>query len=100
MHQAFDAHFGRDPGDAARAFRLNGIEVVGAALVEGADAVDHGIGPGHRCTYRRVIANVAENRLHLADGPVGLDEQRLVRATDRDAHAPALFRHAPRDVPP
>jgi hypothetical protein len=100
VHDAADAFFGGDAGDAGGAVMLDSLEVVAPAAVEGAHAVDHRRGARHGRAHGCVIADVAQDRLDLADRAVGLDEQRLVRATDRHAHAPTFLGHATSDVTP
>src|SRR5690606_32474262 len=98
MDETRNAALGRDPGDPRGAFRLHGPEIVAAALVEGADAVDHRIGTGHGGLDGGVVADVAEHRLDLAHRTVGAHEQRLVRPPHGDTDAPTLLGEPPGNV--
>ncbi|MPL60910.1 hypothetical protein SDC9_06474 [bioreactor metagenome] len=100
MHQPLDPGFRRDLGDALCAFGMDRAKAVLAAAEQDAHAVHHRVGPVHRGPHARLVADVAQHRLELADRTIGLHEKRLVRAAAGDAHTPALFRHAAGDVPP
>ena len=90
VHHARHALLNGDARDAGRALGLDGVEIVAPLAIERAHAVDHRIGPRHHRPHARVVADIAEDRLHLARHPVGLDMHRLVGPPHRDPHAPAL----------
>jgi hypothetical protein len=99
MHQRSDALLGRDPGDAGGAVMLHrGRRCSCRARRQDADAVHHRIGAMDRGAHAVVVADIGEDRLHLADRAIGTHEDRFVRAADGDADAPTLLGHAARDV--
>ncbi len=100
MDKVRDTLLCRDPRDAARALGLDGIKGVPAGPVQDAHAVHDRIRTSHGRAHRSVVADIAQDRLHLTDGAIGFDEKRLVRASHGHAHAPAEFRHPARDLPP
>ena len=86
------------PCDAARAFGLNGVEAVLAALRKNSHAVHHRVGTCQRRAHAVVVADIRKHRLDLSDHPIGFDEHRLVRAAHRDPYAPTCLRHPARDI--
>jgi len=100
LHQPAHAKLCRNARNARSPLGLNRVKAVAANLVQHADTVHHGIRALHHRPHGRVIADVAEHRLHLTHDTIGPHKDRLVRAADGHAHAPARFRHASGNVAP
>ena len=98
LHQLRHALGGGNAGDPRGAVHLHCVEVVLPALAERADTVHHRIRTMDHSADRGIVADVARHRLDLARHAIRPDEKRLVRAADRDAHAPPFLRETPGDV--
>ena len=100
VDQTRHAQFRRNAGHAPRPFGLHRVKAVAPDGVQDAHAIDHRIGPLHDGAHRRIVADVAQDRFHLAHDTVRFDMQRFVGAAHGHAHAPARLCHAPGNIAP
>ena len=66
----------REPGDAARAFGVQPLEIAGAPLEQDAHQVHHQLGAGDRARDRRLVRHARRERHDLADLALRLQEAR------------------------
>ena len=77
--------------DAFCTVGLHGLKGVLANAVQHTDAVHHRVRTLHDRQHRGIITDVAEHRLNLSDGTVGLYEHRLIGIAHRNPNTPARF---------
>jgi len=83
---------------AMRALSLHSLKGVFACFSQNAHAIHHRISALGDGRNTRIIADVTEHRLHLADNTVGADKASLLRIAHSNPHTPTRLGHTQRNI--